>query len=99
MAREFQLRIYKVKKGEMDELIKEWRENVCPLRVKFGFKVAGAWKIDSESRFVWMLEWNGPGTFQEADRAYYSSPERAAMKPDPTRHLEKVETHIMSSVD
>ena len=37
--------------------------------------------------------------FEAADRAYYSSPERAAFDPDPVRHLdpERIETTFLQA--
>jgi hypothetical protein len=49
------------------------------LREQLGFTVVGAWTIEEENRFVWILSWNGAGSLHDADRAYYESPERAAL--------------------
>jgi hypothetical protein len=92
-AMTYQLRSYLVKPGEMDEWLTEWRENVVPLRRKLGFEIAGAWVIEDENRFVWIV--GCEGDFQARDEAYYSSPERRAIDPDPARHLDEVETKMM----
>jgi len=95
---EYQLRSYRVKPGEMDEWVAEWKANVYPFRLSQGFVVVGAWVVATENRFLWILGYDGPGTFADADAAYYSSPERSQLTPDPARHLDEVEHTMMLSV-
>jgi hypothetical protein len=93
---EYQLRDYRVKPGEIDEFIKEWKEKLYPLRVKKNFKLIGAWIVNGENRFVWILGYEG--SFEKAEKDYYDSPERKAISPDPARHLENPQHFQMSSV-
>ena len=81
-----QLRDYRIRAGELDLFVEEWRTGVAPLRRARGFQILGAWTIAEEDRFIWLL--GHPGgweAFAEADAAYYASPERAALDPDPAR--------------
>ena len=94
-----QLREYTVKPGEMDEWIAEWRERIVPLRAKYGFRVIGAWTVDGTDKFVWVITYDGPKSWKEADADYYASPERKAVDPDPARHLAHVQTRLMSDVN
>ena len=87
-----QLRIYTIKPGEMGEWVDEWRRSITPLRRQAGFQIVGAWTIEAENRFVWILRYDGPKSWDEADAAYYASPERAAIQPDPARHIAKSES-------
>ena len=87
---QFQLREYVVEDGRLDDFVREWRELVLPLRVALGFSVLGPW-IDREgSRFVWMIGFDGD--LDAANETYYSSPERAAMDPDPARLIAEIRT-------
>jgi hypothetical protein len=70
----------------MDAWLSEWSASVRPLRERFGFAVDGVWVAPTDHRFVWLL--SHPGDFHVADRAYYESPERHALDPDPARHIE-----------
>ncbi len=90
----FQLRRYTIKPGEMEAWLREWREKVKPLRARFGFEVVGSWTAEPD-QFVWILRYDGPLSWEEADRAYYSAPERKALSPDPARHLAAVDTLVM----
>jgi hypothetical protein len=59
---------------------------VRPLRRRHGFEVR-AWTVPNESRFVWLLEYRGPGSFEDADRAYYDSDARKRLDPDPAQWI------------
>ena len=90
---QYQLRDYTVRPGEFDEFLREWAELIVPLRRRLGFEVIGAWR--GENRFVWVI---GHEDVASANAAYYASPERAALSPDPARHLAEVRTAILESV-
>lgn len=95
-----QLRDYRIRAGELDRWVEEWRTGVAPLRRARGFEIPGAWTIAEEDRFVWLLthpdDWDA---FAEADAAYYASPERAALDPDPARLIEEQRTVRLTEVD
>src|SRR5687768_14651316 len=84
---EYRLRIYEVKQGEMSAWIDEWSRLIRPLREQLGFRVVGAWASDEANTFVWLLGYAGPDGYEAADAAYHAPPERAAVRPDPARHL------------
>ena len=93
-----QLRIYTIKHGEMAAWLDEWTRMIAPLRRRHGFEIVSAWTVDKEDQFVWILRYGGPKTWEEADSAYYASPDRTAMQPDPARHIEKTEHWMMAPV-
>jgi len=68
---------------------------VVPLRRLFGFKVVGAWESAETDTFVWIISHDD---FVSADRAYYQSPDRAALKPDPARHILEPRTFFASPI-
>jgi hypothetical protein len=94
----YQLRIYTIKRGEMAEWVNEWNTYVVPLRRRHGFEVMGAWTIVEADRFVWVLSYAGSKSWEQADSDYYESTERAAIEPDPARHIAKSEQWLMSPV-
>jgi len=91
-----QIRIYRIKPGELDAFVEEWREHVAPLRRRFGFEVVGAWSSEADDTFVWIISHGGD--FEAADREYYLSPERAALEPDPARHILEPRTLFVTEV-
>ena len=95
-----QLRDYRITDGELDRFIQEWRTNLAPLRRACGFTIAGAWTVDGESRFVWLLSHAGGwDAFQEADARYFASPERAGFDPDPARLIEEQRNARLDEVE
>ena len=78
-----QLRDYAIKRGQLDRFAELWRTQVKPLRERQGFVVEGAWKVPSEEHFVWVVSYDGPNGWDAANEAYYDSPERKTMDPDP----------------
>jgi len=94
----FQIREYTVKPGEMQEWLSEWRSRIVPLRESLGFEVLGAWTVDGTDQFIWIIGYNGPKSWEQANDDYYASPERKALDPDPARHLTKTDTRFMTAV-
>lgn len=85
-TKQWQLRDYKIAEGRLAEFVDAWTRGVLPLRRAAGFEVQ-AWTVPGESRFVWLLAYEGPGTFAAADEAYYDTPARAALEPDPAQWI------------
>ena len=82
---ETSLRLYRIRPGELDAFVAEWRATIVPLRRSFGFTVDAAWTSPETDTFVWLLRYVGSEDWETADAAYYDSPERAAFDPDPAR--------------
>ena len=85
-----ELRDYRIVNGSLDEWVDEWVAEIAPLRRELGFTIERAWTIDDESRFVWLLSYPGNWeAFEAADRAYYDSPRRTSLDPNPARLIEQ----------
>jgi hypothetical protein len=89
-----QLRRYQVREGAMDEFVALWRDHIVPAREAHGFQVLGAWNDPSDGTFVWVVGHDAPDGWEAIDRAYYDSPERAAVPRDPAELLVKSETQL-----
>lgn len=94
----WQIREYTVKPGEMDQWLDEWRAQIVPLRERYGFRVLGSWTVDGTDQFVWIISYDGPRSWDEANADYYGSAERKALDPDPARHLAHTQTRLMTAV-
>ncbi|WP_116247808.1 NIPSNAP family protein [Nocardiopsis sp. FIRDI 009] len=93
-----QVRTYTVREGLLDEWVQRWKEEIVPLRLKFGFSLGGAW-IDRERRhFIWEISYDGPETFTERNRRYWDSPEREAMDLDPKDYLVSTDVREVTRV-
>jgi hypothetical protein len=94
-----QLRDYRIRDGELDHFVDEWRAHLAPLRRAIGFEIPAAWTVPEEDRFIWLLEHDGDwDDFDKADAAYFASPERASIDPDPARLIEEQRTLRLGEV-
>ncbi len=92
------LRIYRIEDGRLDEWLEEWSRHVVPLRRRLGFEIRGAWVARDESAFVWLLAYAGDD-LAAANEAYYASPEREALSPDPARLIKDARELVLDAVD
>jgi hypothetical protein len=93
-----ELRDYRIREGQLDQFVTEWQREVRPLRAQHAFTVDRAWTVEGESRFIWLLSFDGSwDQFEAANEAYYASPEREGLVPDPARLIE-ASTHIRLQV-
>jgi hypothetical protein len=95
---EFQLRVYRIVEGRLDDFVAAWLQGVKPLRERHGFVIEHAFTAEANNEFVWILRYDGPGAFVDADRAYYDSPRRADMDPDPAQYIVATEERMIRPV-
>ncbi|MBN3931680.1 NIPSNAP family protein [Streptomyces verrucosisporus] len=98
MAKTTQLRTYTVRDGMLDEWVERWREEIVPLRLALGFTIDGAWTDRERNRFVWLISYEGPGTFAERNAVYWASPRRKAMGLDPDDYLTHTDDRTVERV-
>jgi hypothetical protein len=60
--------------------------------------VDGAWVAEEESRFVWILTYDGPEDWKAKDADYYASPERNSLDPDPAKLIAESEHWFIRSM-
>lgn len=93
-----QLRIYTINRGQLFQFAEEWQEKIRPLRLELGFRIDGAWLLEETNQFVWLLSYDGPEAWEALDDAYYISPSRLAMDPNPARLIARAEEYFVESV-
>jgi hypothetical protein len=94
----WQLRVYTINRGKLDDFVQAWRKGVYPLRLQHGFRIPGAWVIRERNEFVWIVAYDGPEDWQAKEAAYYASAERAALDPDPAQYIAQAEQCFMTTV-
>jgi len=84
-----ELRDYRIVEGSLEQWVQEWSSQIAPIRRQLGFTIDRAWMVEDGSRFVWLLSHPGDWeAFEAADRAYYDSPQRTSLDPNPARLIE-----------
>jgi heme-degrading monooxygenase HmoA len=92
-----QLRRYQVKPGAMEAFVELWEHGIVAVRELYGFTVVAAWRSDDDAEFGWVVGHVGSGSFEAAEKAYYASPERAALD-DVLQYLDHVETRMVETL-
>jgi hypothetical protein len=91
---DFQIRRYKIVADGMDEFVELFNDQLVPLRERFGFRLESSWRLDETHEFMWIVSHDGAEGFEAADAAYYSSPDRDALSPNPLDFIEEVNTSM-----
>ena len=82
-----QLRIYRTEEGNFGEFLRLWMEGVYTTRQARGWHVQ-AWVVPEKSELVWVLSRDCTREEWEAqEKAYYESPERKSLNPDPAQFI------------
>ena len=92
-----QLRLFTIDRGRLEDFAKAWLAGVYPLRRAQGYRIEQAGVIEQTNQFVWLVEYDGDD-FEEKEREYYSSAERAALDPDPAQWIARAEAYLVRSV-
>ena len=90
-SRVVQLRLYTIDKGRLDDFAQAWHTGVYPLRRKLGYQIPFAAKIPATNQFIWLLTYDGADTWERKEAAYYASPERKLLSPDPAQWIARPE--------
>jgi NIPSNAP len=93
-----QLRTYTIHDGDLEAFVTEWKSVLVPLREKMGFTVLEAYTLTDRNQLVWLMGYDGADSWEVADHAYFESPERKAMRPDPARFIARMENHFVERV-
>jgi hypothetical protein len=91
------VRVYRIKPGELDAFVAEWRAGVVPLRCRFGFTVEHAWASVEDDTFVWVVGYDGDD-WDAAEERYYDSAERRALDPDPAQRVVDQHSFLAAAV-
>lgn len=97
MARVTQLRMYTIHEGKMEEWLSVFRNGVVPAREQVGFTISGAWVVPEENTFIWLMSYDGDD-WAERDAAYFASPARKAITPDPATFIKQQQHWMMTPV-
>ena len=93
-----QLRIYTINRGKLQDFAQAWFKGVYPLRLRTGFQIPAAWTVAATNQFVWLVSYDGPEAWDAKEKAYYGSPERAALNPDPAQYIARAEQYFIETV-
>ena len=91
-----QLRIYDIKPGTLEEFAAKVDEELMPIRLEYGFRREGPWLVEKTYQYVWIVHYDGEGTFEAATKRYYADPRRDEMSFDPMDYITKVDARMLT---
>lgn len=91
--------MYTLNPGTFDEFFAYWQANIVPAREACGFSILAAWRQPEENRFVWVVRFNGEGSFEDADAAYYDSPMRSALPKTSGKFVASSDVRMIETLD
>jgi hypothetical protein len=92
----YELRIYRIKQGSMDDWLRVFREGVVRASEAAGTPVVAAWtNPDDPSEFVWVRSYDPGSTVADQKAAYAASPERQKLGDLGERYLESREVRFL----
>ena len=94
-----QMHIYTINRGALLDFAQVWKQVIKPLREKIGFGIPAAWTVAEAHQFTWLMQYNGPESWESLDQAFYRHPARRAMNPNPARHIARMENHFIDPVE
>ena len=59
--------------------------------LKHGFTIDRAGVIEERNQFFWIVSYDGPDSWESKQAAYYGSPERASLEPDPAQYIARAD--------
>ncbi|HLF90470.1 MAG TPA: NIPSNAP family protein [Anaerolineales bacterium] len=94
-----QLRTYTLHPGNLNEFVQLFHDQIAPLRQKVGFTIAAAWTAPETNQFIWLMAYEGSDDWETMNRKYFDSPERAAMSPNPSELIAKIEQIFVEKLE
>jgi hypothetical protein len=94
----WQLRIYTINRGRLDDFVNAWLQGVYPVRLEHGFKIPAAWVIRERNQFVWVIGYDGPESWEDAQAGYYGSAARTGLDVDPLQFIAHGDSYFITPV-
>ena len=95
----YQLRTYVLVPETADEFVGLWERDLVPLREANSFAVVGAWRAPERNEFTWLVRWDGSGSFQDGERAYYTARDAAELTWDPKDYIASMDLRLVEAVE
>jgi NIPSNAP len=95
----YQLRTYVLVPETAEEFVRQWERDLVPLRAATHFAVVGAWRAPERNEFTWLVRWDGAGSFEEGERAYYEARDKANLSWNPKDYIASMDLRLIEAID
>ena len=75
-----QIRIYTINKGEMDNFLKHFKEEIMPLHQRIGLPIVGTWVNRAQNEFIWVRTFTDTTDREAKGKAFQAEVAAAGIK-------------------
>ena len=75
-----QIRIYTINKGEMDNFLKHFKEDIIALHQKIGVPIVGTWVNRPQNEFIWVRTYKDKADLEAKTKAFQAEVAAAGIK-------------------
>ena len=75
-----QIRIYTINKGEMDNFLKHFKEEIMPLHEKIGVPIVGSWVNRPQNEFIWVRTYKDKAEIEAKTKEFQTAVAAAGVK-------------------
>lgn len=68
-----QIRIYTINKGEMDNLLKHFKEDIIGLHEKIGIPIVGTWVNRPQNEFIWVRTYKNKADLEAKNKEFQAA--------------------------
>ena len=68
-----QIRIYTINKGEMDNFLRHFKEDIIPLHEKIGVPITGAWVNRPQNEFIWVRTYKDKAEIEAKSKEFIAT--------------------------
>ncbi len=94
----YQLRVYTINRGMMDQWVKLFNETIVPIQNKYGMTIDGEWVNEDKNQFIWIRSFADAEDVKKKEAAFTGSPEWKAVVDHSRSHLARIDVQTMESV-
>lgn len=75
-----QIRIYTINKGEMDNFLKHFKEDIMVLHQKIGVPIVGTWVNRPQNEFIWVRTYKDKAELEAKTKEFQAAVAAAGVK-------------------
>ena len=75
-----QIRIYTINKGEMENFLKHFKEEITPLHERIGVPIVGTWVNRPQNEFIWVRTYKDKADLEAKGKAFQAEVAKAGIK-------------------
>ena len=75
-----QIRIYTINKGEMDNFLKHFKDDIMTLHQKIGVPIVGTWVNRPQNEFIWVRNYKDKAEMEAKGKEFQAAVAAAGVK-------------------